>query len=551
MESDEPAPTPGNPVPEPAPAKGAAAAGSVSADAEAAAKKKKKKKDKVRSAWISFAGRIVAQILGAAATVVLGIYVVSNYKGGSDRGGESSTRTTREARAAGSEPAVAVLPFDNFSGDASQEYFVDGITEALIADLARTRGLRVISRTSSMYYKGQKKSMPDIAAELGVDLLVEGSVARSGNRVRVTAQLIDGARDEHIWARTYDHKVDDVLALQSQIATAIAGEVRGVVPGASGQSPSRRAVDPAVYELYLRGRHAWNKRTPEAMQEARRYFQEAVDKDPNFALAHAGLADTYHLIGPSADIPDAPAKARAAAERAIQLDETLAEAHTSLARLLHRTTRDVDRADIEYRRALELNPGYATAHQWYGTLLAESGRHKEAQEHGERAVALDPLSAAIRQSLALMYFVARRYDRAAVEARRALEITPELPLARQALARSLLEIGQPREVIAFLTEPAASSPEDLVTLAIAASRTGDSARAKAIVTDLSLRQPVPAGSLARWYAASGDTDRALTLLERVAKETPRTLPQVTNDPSFDRMRSSARFRRLAATPTAD
>ncbi|HEU4927642.1 MAG TPA: tetratricopeptide repeat protein [Vicinamibacterales bacterium] len=550
MESDQPAPTPGDPVPEPAPAKGAAAAGSVSADAEAAAKKKKKKKDKVRSAWISFAGRIVAQILGAAATVVLGIYVVSNYKGGSDRGGESSTRATRAARAAGGESAVAVLPFDNFSGDASQEYFVDGITEALIADLARTRGLRVISRTSSMYYKGQKKSMPDIAAELGVDLLVEGSVARSGNRVRVTAQLIDGPRDEHIWARTYDHKVDDVLALQSQIATAIAGEVRGVVPGASGQSPSRRAVDPALYELYLRGRHAWNKRTPEALQEARRFFQEAVDKDPNFALAHAGLADTYHLMGPSADMPDAPAKARAAAERAIQLDETLAEAHTSLARLLHRTAGDVDRADIEYRRALELNPGYATAHQWYGTLLAESGRHKEAQEHGERAVALDPLSAAIRQSLALMYFVGRRYDRAAVEARRALDITPELPLARQALARSLLEIGQPREVIAFLTEPAASNPDDLVTLAIAASRTGDPARARAIVTDLSVRQPVPAGPLARWYAASGDTDRALTLLEQVAKETPRMLPQIANDPSFDRVRSSARFKRLMATPTA-
>ena len=528
-----------------------AAPGPVPSDTDAAAiKKRKKKKDKVRSAWISFAGRILAQILGAAATVVLGIYVVSNYKGGSDRGGASSTRVIREARPAGSEPSVAVLPFDNFSGDASQEYFVDGITEALIADLARTRGLRVISRTSSMYYKGQKKAVPEIAAELGVDLLVEGSVARSGNRVRVTAQLINGPRDEHIWARTYDHTVEDVLSLQSQIATAIAGEVRGVVPGASRQSASRRAVDPALYDLYLRGRHAWNRRTPEGMQEALRYFQEAVDKDPNFALAHAGLADTYHLIGPSADIPDAPARARAAAERAIQLDETLAEAHTSLARLLHRIAGDVDRADVEYRRAIELNPGYATAHQWYGTLLAETGRHKEAQEHGERAVALDPLSAAIRQSLALVYFVGRQYERAAVEARRALDITPELPLARQALARSLLEIGQPREVIAFLTEPAASSPEDLVTLAIAASRTGDPARAKAIITDLSLRQPVPAGSLARWYAASGDTDRALALLEQVAKETPRALPQITNDPSFDRMRSSARFKRLAATPTA-
>jgi TolB-like protein len=385
MDTDQPGAASG--PPNPPPAKDAAAPGSVPSDAEAAAnKKKKKKKDKVRSAWISFAGRIVAQILGAAATVILGIYVVSNYKAGSDRGAASSARVTREARPNAGEPSVAVLPFDNFSGDPSQEYFVDGITEALIADLARTRGLRVISRTSSMYYKGQKKSVPEIAAELGVALLVEGSVARSGSRVRVTAQLIDGARDEHIWARTYDHTVDDVLALQSQIATAIAGEVRGVVPGASRQSASRRAVDPALYDLYLRGRHAWNKRTPEGMQEA--------------------------------------------------------------------------------------------------------------------------------------------------------------------LARSLLEIGQPREVIAFLAEPAASSPEDLVTLAIAASRTGDPARAKAIVTDLSLRQPVPAGSLARWYAASGDSDRALALLEQVAKQTPRALPQITNDPNFDRIRSSARFKRLAATAPA-
>ena len=153
-----------------------------------------------------------------------------------------------------------------------------------------------------------------------------------------------------------------------------------------------------------------------ACEEALRYFQEAVDKDPNFALAHAGLADTYHLIGPSAGIPDAPARARAAAERASQLDETLAEAHTSLARLLHRIAGDIDRADVEFRRAIELNPGYATAHQWYGTLLAETGRHKEAQDHGERAVALDPLSAAIRQSLALVYFVGRQYERAAAEA---------------------------------------------------------------------------------------------------------------------------------------
>jgi TolB-like protein len=193
--------------------------------------RKKKKKEKVRSAWISFVGRIVAQILGAAASVILGLYVLSSYKDGLDRAKSAPTRVPREPRPAGAEPSLAVLPFDNFSADASQEYFVDGVTETLVADLARIRGLRVISRTSSMHYKGQKKAVPEIAAELGVDLIIEGSVVRSGNRVRVIAQLIDGRRDEHIWARSYEHTVDDVLAVQSEIAKAIAGAVRAEVGG--------------------------------------------------------------------------------------------------------------------------------------------------------------------------------------------------------------------------------------------------------------------------------------------------------------------------------
>jgi TolB-like protein len=215
------------------------------ADAAAAAeKKRKKKREKVRSAWISFAGRIIAQIVGAAATIVLGIYLVTNHRA-TESG--AAPRVARAVRVAGTEPSLAVLPFDNYSGDASQDYFVNGMTEALIADLARVRGLRVISRTSSMLYHGQKKPLPQIAAELGVDLLVEGSVARSGNRIRITAQLIDGESDEHIWARSYEDTVEDVLALQTRIATAIAAEVRGAVSLSAGPG-TRRAVDPALYD---------------------------------------------------------------------------------------------------------------------------------------------------------------------------------------------------------------------------------------------------------------------------------------------------------------
>lgn len=203
-------------------------------DATAVAeRKRRKKREKVRSAWISFAGRIVAQIVGAAATLFLGIYLVTNHAKVEAEPGANS-RVARAARTTGIEPTLAVLPFDNYSGDASQEFFVNGMTEALIAELARVDGLRVISRTSSMHYQGQRKSIPEIAKELNVGLLVEGSIARSGNRVRVTAQLIDGPSDEHIWARTYEDEVKDVLALQAEVATAIAAEIRHALTSSPG-----------------------------------------------------------------------------------------------------------------------------------------------------------------------------------------------------------------------------------------------------------------------------------------------------------------------------
>jgi TolB-like protein/Tfp pilus assembly protein PilF len=507
--------------------------------AAAAEKKKRKKKAKVRSAWISFAGRIVAQIVGAAATIVLGIYLVTSHRGEPDR---AASRVPRVARTLGAEPSLAVLPFDNYSGDASQDYFVNGMTEALIADLARVRGLRVISRTSSMRYQGQKKSLPEIAGELGVDLLVEGSVARSGNRVRITAQLIDGASDEHIWARSYEEKVEDVLTLQSRIATAIAGEVRGAV--SSSAAGARRAVDPEVYDLYLRGRNAWNTRSPEGFEQARTYFQQAIDKDPSFALAHAGLADTYQVAGMLSGTSDGPARAREAAERALALDDSLGEAHASLAGTLHRPVADIPRAEAEFKRAIELNPGYATAHQWYAIMLAEEGRDREAMEHAERAVALDPLAGVMQQTLGLVNYFGRRYDRAGADARRALELAPHLTLARQILARSLVERGRAAEAVRLLSEQPATTPEELAVLAIACSRSGEDGRAAAIVKDLTSRDPQPLGALARWYTATGDTNRALAAFEQMAARRPGALQTFKNDPAFERLKSSPRFRQL-------
>jgi len=256
------------------------------------AKKKKKKAAKVRSAWISFIGRILAQVIGAAASVVFGIFILQRYQSSGHEAKNASAApaaahpaAVRERRSPG-ETAVAVLPLANFSGDAKQEYFADGLTEALTASLAQVKNMRVISRTSSMAYKSGQKPLPEIARELNVDMLVEGSVTRDGDRVRVTAQLIDDVTDEHIWARSFDRRMKDVLTLQDEIARAIAAEV-----GAVAQPTTQSLVDPAVYDLYLRGRFAWNTRTAAGFDEAEKFFNQAIAKDPNSPLLDSVRSD--------------------------------------------------------------------------------------------------------------------------------------------------------------------------------------------------------------------------------------------------------------------
>jgi tetratricopeptide (TPR) repeat protein len=400
----------------------------------------------------------------------------------------------------------------------------------------------VISRTSSMQYKGSRKSLPEVAQELGVQLIVEGSVQKAGDRVRVIAQLIDARRDEHMWARSYERKARDVLGLQGEVASAIAHEVKGALnTGQQSRLAQRKPVDPVVYDLYLRGRHAWNLRTPAGFQEAIGSFEQAIAKDPGFAPAYAGLADTYGLVSTSSADAGLVAKGREAAERAIALDDHLAEAHTSLAALRHRKEGDVPGAEREFRRALELNPGYATAHQWFAILLAEEGRDPEAIDHAQQAVALDPLSGAIRQTLGLVHYYGRRYGEAAAAERRALQLAPHLPLARRILGRSLFAQGDPRAAIEACEEPGAPPDADVLsTLAVAHLRAGDRTRADALVKKLQAQEPLPAGALARWYAAAGDPAAAFEMLERsLAQES--SLRQLQADPVFDSLRPDGRF----------
>jgi TolB-like protein len=307
---------------------------------DAAAAKALKKKAKARKEWFNFAGRIVAQIVGAAASVGLGVFIVQRSQQSEPAVAtpvQSATPVRAESPRAPAERAIAVLPLSNFSEDPRQEYFADGMTEALTAELAQIEGLHVISRTSVMRYKSERKPIPVVAQEIGVDFVVEGSVVRVENRVRITAQLIDVETDEHVWARSYDGTMTDILTLQSRVARAIATEVKGVLIPAP--AVARRAVDPVVYDLYLRGRHAWSLRTEEGFANAIKYFTDATKRDPEFALAYAGLADAFSLFPTSSLVNrsvDNFARARAAAEKAIALDPNLRSAHVARGRVFFR-----------------------------------------------------------------------------------------------------------------------------------------------------------------------------------------------------------------------
>jgi TolB-like protein/Tfp pilus assembly protein PilF len=509
-----------------------------------------KKKAKARKEWMTFGSRVVAQVIGAAASVAIGMYVVQRSQESDDgRAAASGTPPPARvdvARTAG-EVAIAVLPLSNYSADAAQEYFADGMTEALTAELAQIKGLRVISRTSVMQYKNTRKAIPQVAQELAVDFVVEGSVVRADNRVRVTAQLIDTKTDEHVWARSYDRQMRDVLSLQAAVAAAIATEVKGAIVPARAVN-TRKAIDPVVYDLYLRGRHAWALRTDEGFENAVKYFTEATKRDPEFALGYAGLADSFSLY-PTASLvnrsTDNFARAKAAAEKAIALDDTLAEAHTSLAAVHFFGERNLEPALREFERAIELNPHYPTARQWYAIALSESGKHADASAHAEEGVKLDPLNGVMHQALALVRYSARDFDAASAAARRALEFNPQLPLARVVLAKSHILQGKTPDALTVLQ--AASQPPSLdilLTTGIAHARAGNRAAADAIFNDLSRRQPRPAAILTQWHAAAGNYDAAYETVGSGGA----TLPAVMRiDPLFEGFRADRRFHGLQST----
>ncbi|HTA48740.1 MAG TPA: tetratricopeptide repeat protein [Verrucomicrobiae bacterium] len=449
--------------------------------------------------------------------------------------------------------SIAVLPLENLSGDASQNYFADGMTDALITDLAQISALRVISRTSVMVYKGARKPLPQIARELNVDAVVEGTVLRSGDQVRITAQLIEASTDKHIWSQSYEGELRDTLALQNRVAGAIADQIRiNLTPREQAALKNVKVVNPDAYESYLKGRYFWNKRTADGLKVALAYFKQAIDEDPKYAQAYSGLADTYALLGdwqyavmtPKEAFP----KAKAAAIKALELDSTLGEAHNSLAFVLEGFDWDFDSAGKEFQRAIELNPGYATAHHWYAWHLSLVGRFDEAIAEMRKAENLDPLSLIINADLAELLGLAHSYDESIRQSRKTIEMDPNFALAHNQLAQAYLQKQMYDEAVAELQEAVKLSgggPTCIANLARAYVASGKRKEAVKLLSDLKRRSNPGysnAAEIAMIYASLGDTDQAMNWLEKGYEE--RFNPGVLLRPGFDPLRSDSRFQNL-------
>ncbi len=492
----------------------------------------------------------LALLLGGIAVVALfTVALVMNRRGGvNDRANDNDTR----------QPAIqalAVLPLKNLSGDPGQEYFADGMTEAVIGRLSMIPGLRVISRTSVMRLKDTRMSAPEIARALHVDAIVEGSVIREGSQVRVTVQLIRGATDEHIWSEEYREEYRGILALQEEVAWTIAERIKiSLTPQERVVLASTRAVDPEAQEDYLKGRYYLNQATDSARKKSIAYFQQAITRDESYALAYSGLADAYALLGFRGGFPskDTLTRAKSAALKAIQLDDTLAEPHVSLAFIAETHEWDWATAEREYKHALELNPGDARAHHWYAGYLMYVGRFEDGISEAKRARDLDPLSLPVNNALAGRLLVAGRVDEALEQLQKTLDMDPHFAPAHQTLGWAYLNKGKHQEAIQEFQQAmqlSGTNDADLMQdLGFAYAAGGKPEQARKILAKLKkLHQQglVPSASIAILYGALGRLDEAFVWLDKAYNERD---PELTylNVPGrrFEPLRHDPRFQQL-------
>jgi len=450
--------------------------------------------------------------------------------------------------------SIAVLLLTNMSGDPSQDYLADGITEAITTDLAKFHSLRVVSRTSAMQYNGRKKPLPEIARELHVDAIVEGGVMRSGAHVRVTAQLIQAANDRQIWAESYERDLRDLLALQNDVARDIAEHVQAQITAQDRQRLSTaRPLDPRAHEEYLKGRFFWNKRTENGYLDAVDHFLRAIQIDPQYSEPYAGLADTYALLGSlgGASIPrrDAMNNARSIARKAMELDPTLAEAHTSLAFVLMHYDWDFVAAEKEYLRAIDLNPNYPTAHQWYAVNLAVMGRMDAALAELRHAQELDPLSLIISADIGELLGCARRYEDAAAQLQATLKMDPNFLLAHYDLVTIYQYQHKYAEATAHARKALELAPgslwaQGLLGVTYALSGQKDTARKVMVNIQRSAHSNDAANSLAIIATALGDKDAAFHWLQVARDERTGSLILLKSVPYWDPLRSDPRFASL-------
>jgi TolB-like protein/Flp pilus assembly protein TadD len=453
------------------------------------------------------------------------------------------------------ERSIAVLPFINLSSDGDDESFSDGLTEEIITGLSSVPELRVISRTSAMHYKGTEQPLPEIARELGVAHILEGSVRQSAGRVRISAQLIDARADEHLWAENYESDLGDVFRVQEQIARQVVGALE-VELGERGNATLVRqgTRDPEAYRLYQRARYLWNTRTREGHQRAIEYYQRAIARDSSYADAYAGLADTYRTAWQMnvSDLPEGEVFARAkwAAERALALDDRSADAHVSAAASLQ-TEKNWPGTERELRRALELNPSHATAHSWYSLLLAGLGRQREALEESRRGYELDPFALVPSSNYGWQWYLARDYDRAIEQYRRTVEIGPTFGRTHARLGMAYAMKGRLEEATRAMQKAVELHPERpdiLADLAYVQARGGDTPAARATL-ERAKRQPFEPFNIGRAYVALREPDSAFAWLQRSRWEWPHRA--VLSDPALDPLRTDPRFAQLVARVERD
>ncbi len=464
----------------------------------------------------------------------------------------SSAETARESAAEATPRSLAVLPLEDLSRDPAQEYFAEGLTDELNTCLARIPELRVISRTSAMQYRSPRKSLPEIGRELGVDVVLEGTVQRSGTRVRLRVQLVQTATDRHLWVESYDRELTEILALESELAHDVARQVRLLMTSHQALAPARRAVNPAAFEDYLRGRYFWNRRDAEALTRAVDSFRRAIEVDPSYSPAYAGLASCYLLLGGLEGRPDVYAEqARSTAEQASRLDPTLSEAHTVLA-LLNEQAFDFAEAEREYKLAIALGPNDATAHHWYASgYLAEVGRFEEAERMMKRALALDPVSRIIATDWGAILYFERRYDEAAQVLSKVIDLAPEFSEARMWRAMVLAEKRKYGQAIADLevARQHDDTPRRLAMLGWGCGVAGKRERAKSVLARLkvlSKQTYVSSWSFAVVHLGLGEIGQAVSWMEKAYAERSLEMIALRVAPLYDLLRRDPRFTRLIA-----